>query len=177
MALHKVQIMARDTSTTNEDYINLTNHKLAVDIGTTPDTAAGDFASMAADIALMKADLATVKADIALIKADVAEIPQKDQLHANIVFSSASDQPIIAAPGAGKQIRLTRLSLTSGSTPQVNVEVALKSGATTIETVKGSAMVFDYPEHRNLGINEAFVVQCTTADRVIGGVDYYVEAE
>jgi hypothetical protein len=35
MALHKVQIMARNTSTTNEDYINLNDHKLAVDIGTT----------------------------------------------------------------------------------------------------------------------------------------------
>lgn len=32
MALHKVQIMARDTSTAKEDYINLTDHKLAVDI-------------------------------------------------------------------------------------------------------------------------------------------------
>jgi len=66
--------------------------------------------------------------------------------------------------------------LSSGSDPQVNVEIALKTGSTTIETVKGAAMVFDYPEHRNLGTNEAFVVQCTTADRVIGGVDYYIEA-
>lgn len=152
MALHKVQIMARDTSTTKEDYINLTNHKLAVDIGTTPDTAAGDFSNIS------------------------AKLTQKDQLHTNIEFSSTSDQTIIDAPGAGKRIRLTRLSLTSGSDPQVNVEVALKTGSTTIETVKGAAMVFDYPEHRNLGTNEAFVVQCTTADRVIGGVDYYIEA-
>ena len=106
----------------------------------------------------------------------LAKLTQKVQLHANIDFSSASAQTIIAAPGAGNRIRLTRLSLTSGSTPQVNVEVALKSAATTIETVKGDAMVFDYPEHRNLGTNEAFVVQCTTADRVIGGVDYYIEA-
>ncbi|MFA5409202.1 MAG: hypothetical protein WC343_10580 [Bacilli bacterium] len=176
MALHKVQIMARDTSTTNEDYINLTDHKLAVDIGTTPDTAAGDLASMRADLGTIQADLATVKADIALIKADVAEIPQKVQLPVAIDFSSASDQTIIDAPGAGKRIRLTRLSLSSGSNPQVNVEIALKSGTTPIETVRGDAMVFDYPEHRNLGTNEAFVVQATTADRVIGGVDYYVEA-
>jgi len=98
------------------------------------------------------------------------------QLHTNIDFSSASAQTIIAAPGAGNRIRLTRLSLSSGSDPQVNVEIALKSDATTIETVKGSAMVFDYPEHRNLGTNEAFVVQATTADRIIGGVDYYLEA-
>ena len=152
MALHKVQIMARDTSTTKEDYINLTHHKLAVDIGTTPDTAAGDFSNIS------------------------AKLTQKDQLHENIEFSDASAQTIIAAPGAGNRIRLTRLSLSSGSNPQVNVEIALKSGSTTIETVKGAAMVFDYPEHRNLGINEAFVVQATTADRVIGGVDYYIEA-
>ena len=69
MALHKVQIMARDTSTTKEDYINLTNHKLAVDIGTTPDTAAGDLASMRADLDTIQADLATVKADLAAILA------------------------------------------------------------------------------------------------------------
>lgn len=106
----------------------------------------------------------------------LAKLTQKVQLHANIDFSLASAQTIIAAPGAGKRIRLTRLSLVSGSNPQVNVEIALKSGTTTIETVKGAAMVFDYPEHRNLGINEAFVVQATTADRIIGGVDYYLEA-
>ena len=152
MALHKVQIMARDTSTTKEDYINLTDHKLAVDIGTTPDTAAGDFSDIS------------------------NKLTQKVQFHENIEFSDASAQTIIAAPGVGKRIRLTRLSLSSGSNPQVNVEIALKSGTTTIETVRGDAMVFDYPEHRNLGTDEAFVVQCTTADRVIGGVDYYVEA-
>jgi hypothetical protein len=144
--------------------------------GATPDTVSGDLASMSADLGTIQADLATVKADIILIKADVAKLPQKVQLHAAIDFSSASDKTIIAAPGSGNRIRLTRLSLSSGSDPQVNVEVALKTGSTTIETVKGAAMVFDYPEHRNLGTNEAFVVQATTADRVIGGVDYYVEA-
>ena len=69
MALHKVQIMARNTSTTNEDYINLTDHKLAVDIGTTPDTAAGDLASMSADIGTMQADIALMKAELAAILA------------------------------------------------------------------------------------------------------------
>ena len=142
----------------------------------TPDTVAGDLASMRADLGTIQADLATVKADVILIKTDVAKLTQKVQLHAAIDFSSASAQTIIAAPGAGNRIRLTRLSLMSGGTPQVNVEIALKSGATPIETVKGAAMVFDYPEHRNLGTNEAFVVQATTADRIIGGVDYYLEA-
>ena len=111
-----------------------------------------------------------------LVTSSMAELPQKVQLHANIDFSSDSAQTIIDAPVAGNRIRLTRLSLSSGSNPQVNVEIALKSGATTIETVRGDAMVFDYPEHRNLDTNEAFVVKCTTADRVIGGVDYYIEA-
>jgi len=117
-----------------------------------------------------------IRTDLATIKSDVAKLPQKVQFHENIDFSDASAQTIIAAPGAGKRIRLTRLSLSSGSNPQVNVEIALKSGTTTIETVRGDAMVFDYPEHRNLDTNEAFVVQCTSADRVIGGVDYYIEA-
>ena len=139
-------------------------------------TMQADIALMKADLGTIQADLATVKADIALIKADVAEIPQKVQLPVAIDFSSASAQTIIAAPGEGNRIRLTRLSLSSGSTPQVNVEIEMRSGASPIETVKGSAMVFDYPEHRNLGTNEAFVLQCTTADRVIGGVDYYIEA-
>lgn len=133
-------------------------------------------ASMSADLGTVQTDLDTIKADIALMKADLAKKLEKVQLHVAIDFSSASDHTIIAAPGAGNRIRLTRLSLSSGSDPQVNVEVALKTGSATIETVKGAAMVFDYPEHRNLGTNEAFVVQCTTADRVIGGVDYYIEA-
>jgi hypothetical protein len=77
MALHKVQIMARDTSTANEDYINLTDHKLAVDIGTTPDTAAGDLASMRADLGTIQTDLGTVQADIALMKADIALVNYK----------------------------------------------------------------------------------------------------
>ena len=103
-------------------------------------------------------------------------VTPKVQIQVPIDFSSASAQTIIAAPGAGNRIRLTRLSLMSGGTPQVNVEIALKSGASLIETMKGAVMVSDYHEHRNLGTNEAFVVQCTSADRVIGGADYYVEA-
>ena len=106
----------------------------------------------------------------------LAKLTQKVQTHVKIDFSDSVAKTIIAAPTAGYRIRLTRLSLMSGSTPQINVEIELRSGATPIETVKGDAMVFDYPEHRNLGPAEAFVIKCTTADRVIGGVDYYVEA-
>lgn len=130
------------------------------------------------DDGMLKVDTeltATIDPTGLVTETTLAKLTQKVQLHANINFSDASAQTIIGAPGAGYRIRLTRLSLSSGSDPQVNVEIELKSGTTTIETVKGAAMVFDYPEHRNLGINEAFVVQCTTADRVIGGVDYYLE--
>ena len=69
MALHKVQIFGRNSVTEKEDYIDITDHKLAVDIGTTPDTAAGDLASMSADIGTMQADIALMKADLAAILA------------------------------------------------------------------------------------------------------------
>jgi hypothetical protein len=107
---------------------------------------------------------------------EVAEVTKKVQLHVNIDISQATAYTAIAAPGAGYRLRLTRLSISSGGSPQVNVEVAIKSGSTPIETVKGAAMVFDYVEHRNLGTNEALVLLPTTADRIVGGVDYYVEA-
>ena len=103
-------------------------------------------------------------------------IRKKVQLHVNIDFSSASAQTIIAAPSAGNRIRLCQLVLISGAASPVNSEVAIKSGSTTIKTVKGSSVVLDFPEHCNLGTAEALVLQATTADRVIGGVDYYVEA-
>lgn len=98
------------------------------------------------------------------------------QLHANIDFSSSSAQTIIAAPGAGYRIRLTQLILVSGSNPAVNVEVAMKYGSTTVRTLAGASIVLDFPEHDNLGENEALVLQATTADRIVGGVSYYVEA-
>jgi len=101
---------------------------------------------------------------------------EKVQLHANIDFSSASAQTIIAAPAAGNRIRICQLLLMSGATSPVNSEVAIKSGSTTIKTVKGICVALDFPEHCNLGTAEALVLQATTTDRVVGGVDYYVEA-
>ncbi len=136
-----------------------------------PDTAAGDLADINAASASIDGKLPALSGG----KIPV-EVTPKVQIQVPIDFSSASARTLVAAPGEGNRIRLTRLSLMSGSNPRVNVEIALKSGATTIETIRGVAMVFDYPEHRNLGTNEAFVVQCTSADRVIGGLDYYVEA-
>lgn len=55
MALHKVQIFGRNSVTEKEDYIDITDHKLAVDIGT-------DLGTMQTDIAHMKADIAAIRA-------------------------------------------------------------------------------------------------------------------
>ena len=55
MALHKVQIFFFFFVTEKEDYIDITDHKLAVDIGT-------DLGTMQADIAHMKADIAAIRA-------------------------------------------------------------------------------------------------------------------
>ena len=62
--------------------VNLATEATAGDIKTavealaaaTPDTAAGDLASMSADLGTIQADIATVKADIALMKTDLAAI-------------------------------------------------------------------------------------------------------
>lgn len=72
MALHKVQIFGRNSSTTDEDYIEVIDHKLAIDIDAIPDTTAGDLASMSADLGTIQTDIATVKTDLALVKASVS---------------------------------------------------------------------------------------------------------
>jgi len=90
MALHKVQIMARDTSTANEDYINLTDHKLAVDIGT-------DLGTMQADIALMKADLADVET---LLRTTGITLLPLDSLLDSIDVDKMTKGPITTAHSA-----------------------------------------------------------------------------
>ena len=55
--------------------ITQTDNALDVNIASaTPDTAAGDLASMSADLGTIQADIATMQADIALMKADLAAI-------------------------------------------------------------------------------------------------------
>lgn len=124
-------------------------------------------------VKLSTEDVTTLDTSLSSINTKMSE---KVQLHTNIDFSSASAQTIISAPGTGYRIRLCQLLLMSGAELPVNSEVAVKSGSTIIKTVKGAAIALDFPEHCNLGTNEALVLQATTADRVIGGVDYYVEA-
>lgn len=88
-----------------------------------------------------------------------------------IDFSSGDAQTIIAAQGAGKRIRIASLVLTS----LVNVEVAVKSGSTTIMTLQFSAVELSPRIPINLGTNEALVLDAVSADRITGGVSYYVE--
>ena len=103
-------------------------------------------------------------------------VTKKVQLHANIDISQATAYTAIAAPSAGYRIRLTQLCLMSGAATPVNSEIGIKSASTLLKTVKGAAIVLDFPEHCNLGTAEALVLLATTADRIVGGVDYYVEA-
>lgn len=91
--------------------------------------------------------------------------------HVAIDFSSGSAQTIVPAPGAGKRIRITSIVLTS----LVNVEVAVKSGSTTIMTLQFSAIELSPNIPINLGTNEALVLDAVSADRITGGVSYYVE--
>lgn len=91
--------------------------------------------------------------------------------HVAIDFSSGSAQTIVPAPGAGKRIRITSIVLTS----LANVEVAVKSGSTTIMTLQFSAIELSPNIPINLGTNEALVLDAVSADRITGGVSYYVE--
>jgi hypothetical protein len=92
--------------------------------------------------------------------------------HVNIDFSSGSAQTIVAAPAAGYRIRVVSIEISA----LVNVEIAVKSGATTIRTFQGAAVVWAPPTPANLGEAEALVLDAVTADRITGGVSYYVEA-
>ena len=121
--------------------------------------------------------IALLKANKNLMRALLAEVTKKVQLQANIDIPSAlSAQTIIVAPGAGYRIRITQLIIGSGSNPPINVEVAVKYGARTVKTLVCSAIILDFSEHENLNENEALIIQATTADRIAGGVSYYVEA-
>ena len=101
---------------------------------------------------------------------------KKAQLHANIDFSTVDAQTIIAAPGEGYRIRLCNLLIMTTASAADNSEVLIKSGSTTIKTVVGPVVALDFSEHCNLGTNEALVLKAEAADRVVGGVDYYIEA-
>ena len=101
---------------------------------------------------------------------------KKAQLHANINFSTVDAQTIIAAPGASNRIRICHLLIMTTASTADNSEVLIKSGSTTIKTVVGPVVALDFSEHCNLGTNEALVLKAEAADRVVGGVDYYIEA-
>lgn len=106
-----------------------------------------------------------------VLSAAAVSIDPPSLSHAAIDFSNGAAQTIIAAQGAGKRIRIASLVLTS----LVNVEVAVKSGSTTIMTLQFSAIELSPNIPINLGTNEALVLDAVSADRITGGVSYYVE--
>ena len=118
-----------------------------------------------------------IDANASLVSILAQLVTKKVQLHANIDISQATAYTAIAAPSAGHRIRITQICLMSGVETPINLEVGIKSASTLIKTVKGAAIVLDFPEHCNLGTAEALVLLPTTANRIVGGVDYYLEAE
>ena len=99
-------------------------------------------------------------------------ISQPVLAHVNIDFASESEQVIIAAPAAGYMIRIAALELIALE----NVEVAIKSGSTTIGTYRGTGMALDAAVPINLAEAEALVIQATSDVRITGRCSYYEEA-
>lgn len=120
--------------------------------------------------------MVTIRQNIQSILDTLLTFNRVVQSHANIDFSSSDAQTIIAAPGEGYRIRLCNLLIMTTASTADNSEVLIKSGSTTIKTVVGPVAALDFSEHCNLGTNEALVLKAGAADRVVGGVDYYIEA-
>lgn len=120
--------------------------------------------------------MVTIRQNIQSILDTLLTFGKEVQLHANIDFSTVDAQTIIAAPGASNRIRICHLLIMTTASTADNSEVLIKSGSTTIKTVVGPVVALDFSEHCNLGTNEALVLKAEAADRVVGGVDYYVEA-
>jgi hypothetical protein len=103
----------------------------------------------------------------------LAEIKPPVLTHVNVDFSSSDEeQEIIEAPAAGLRIRIAALELTALE----NVEVAIKSGSTTLGTYQGAAIAPNLQVPINLVEAEAFNIQATTDVRITGRVGYYLEA-
>lgn len=120
--------------------------------------------------------MVTIRQNIQSILDTLLTFGKKVQLHANIDFSTVDAHEIIIAPGAGRRIRICHLLIMTTASTADNSEVLIKSGSTIIKTVVGPSVQLDFSEHCNLGTNEPLVLKAKAADRVVGGVDYYVEA-
>jgi len=120
--------------------------------------------------------MVTIRQNIQSILDTLLTFGKEIQLHANIDFSTVDAQTIIAAPGAGYRIRICHLLIMTTASTADNSEVLIKSGSTTIKTVVGPVVALYFSAHCNLGTNEALVLKAEAADRVVGGVDYYIEA-
>ena len=99
-------------------------------------------------------------------------VTPKKLLHANIDFASTDAQTIIAAPGTGKTIYIYSFEISALD----NIEVVLKDGGDSIRTYRGIS-VSGPSAPLPLTENTAFVIQATTAERITGGVSYFVIEE
>lgn len=98
---------------------------------------------------------------------------------ADINFSTAGDNTVIAAPGAGKRIRIDHLNFL----PAASTVIQLKDGSTSYGgpyTLLASTLVFmentTLEEHGliELSDNSAFVMNSTVATQMGGFVKYRI---
>jgi hypothetical protein len=102
-------------------------------------------------------------------------------LSANIATNTQNENAIVAAPGAGKKIRVHSYRLVGGNSATANVCTWLDgTGGTVKETIDvlantGSAPVTQRPDFLfELSANKALVLNLSAAQRVTGGVTYSV---
>ncbi len=99
----------------------------------------------------------------------------RPQFNVAIDFTSTDVQEIISAPGADRRIRISQLMLSSAADLPDTFEVDLIAGTNVIRRVVGVGFVFDFFDPLVLGYNQSFSLQTTDANRVVGGVTYYIE--
>lgn len=102
-------------------------------------------------------------------------------LSANIATAAQNENALVAAPGAGKKIRVHSYRLVGGNAATANVVTWLDgTGGTVKETIDvlantGSAPATNRPDFLfELSENKALVLNLSAAQRVTGGVTYSV---
>lgn len=95
-----------------------------------------------------------------------------------LIDTSTDGAVLVAAPGAGKQIRLLGWNITGAG----DVEVSFKSGSSVLWTTlatgaDGSGIVVPMNTDRDLhcDTNVALTIDLSSAVRVVGSVDYCID--
>ena len=95
-----------------------------------------------------------------------------------LIDTSTDGAILVAAPGAGKQIRLLGWNIVGAG----DVEVSFKSGSTVLWTslatnADGSGIVIPMDTDRDLhcNTNEALTIDLSAAVRVTGSIDYCID--